>query len=468
MQKSGRSCTSLLLLGILLFLHVPVATCAAQTKSGLSKIKHIIIIVQENHSFDNYFGTFPGADGIPMKNGKPTVCVPDPNRGACVAPFHDPSPVNIDMPHGYADTLADIAGGKMNGFIAQAESYQVSCTTPKNPECGPFVTNVMGWYDARDIPNYWSWAKDYVLHDHLFAPSYSWSLVSHLFLVSGWSAKCTRHNDPSSCVNKSDTPDTPPDWVSSKGVSPIYAWTDITYLMHRHKVSWGYYIQTGISDECEHDEMDCPPVKQSAKTGGIWNPLLWFDTVKVNRQLGNIQPSGNFFIEARKGTLPAVSFIVPSMENSEHPPSNIQVGQAYVTNIVNAVMKSPNWSSSAIFVVWDDWGGYYDHVVPPTVDVNGYGIRIPGLIISPYAKKGYIDHQTLSLDAYAKFIEDVFIGGQRLDPKTDGRPDPRPTVRENVKILGDLANDFDFTQKPRAPKPLALHPAPGPASVPDP
>jgi phospholipase C len=114
-------------------------------------------------------------------------------------------------------------------------------------------------------------------------------------------------------------------------------------------------------------------------------------------------------------------------------------------------MQSPEWSSTAIFLAWDDWGGFYDHVVPPAVDLNGYGFRVPGLVISPYAKLGFIDHQTLSFDAYAKFIEDVFLKGQRLDPLTDGRPDPRPTVRENVSTLGDLSNDFDFTQAPRAP-----------------
>ena len=102
----------------------------------------------------------------------------------------------------------------------------------------------------------------------------------------------------------------------------------------------------------------------------------------------------------------------------------------------------------------------------PTVDQNGYGLRVPGIVISPYAKKGFIDHQTLSHDAYVKFIEDDFLGGARIDPNTDGRPDPRPDVRENAKILGDLRADFDFNQSPRPPMTLATHPAPGPASTP--
>ncbi len=149
---------------------------------------------------------------------------------------------------------------------------------------------------------------------------------------------------------------------------------------------------------------------------------------------------------------------VASGEVSEHPSRPISSGVAYVTSLVNAVMNSRDWNSTAIFLAWDDWGGFYDHVAPPTVDRNGYGLRVPGLVISPYTKRGYIDHQTLSFDAYNKFIEDDFLGGQRLDPATDGRPDPRLTVRENVKILGDLASGFDFTQAPRPAEPLAVPP----------
>jgi phospholipase C len=122
-------------------------------------------------------------------------------------------------------------------------------------------------------------------------------------------------------------------------------------------------------------------------------------------------------------------------------------------------MNSPDWNSTAIFLAWDDWGGFYDQVVPPGVDVNGFGLRVPGIVISPYAKQGYIDHQTLSFDAYTKFIEDDFLGGQRLDPATDGRPDPRPDVREDNPILGDLTSDFDFSQPPRPPTILPVCPA---------
>jgi phospholipase C len=161
-----------------------------------------------------------------------------------------------------------------------------------------------------------------------------------------------------------------------------------------------------------------------------------------------------------------VSWIDPNGTVSEHPTALVSTGQTYVTGLVNAIMQSPDWSSTAIFLSWDDWGGFYDHMQPPVVDVNGYGLRVPGIVISPYARRGYIDHQILSHDAYNKFIEDVFLGGQRLNPATDGRPDSRPDVREANPLLGDLASDFDFNQTPRAPVVLSPHPAPGPASTP--
>ena len=146
-----------------------------------------------------------------------------------------------------------------------------------------------------------------------------------------------------------------------------------------------------------------------------------------------------------------MSWVVPDQRDSEHPPASIRTGQAYVTRLINAVMQSPEWYSTAIFLAWDDWGGFYDHVAPPHVDDAGYGLRVPGPADLAVRATGSIDHQTLSFDAYLKFIEDDFLGGQRIDPATDGRPDSRPSVRENAPVLGNLASEFDFTQPPRPP-----------------
>jgi phospholipase C len=234
--------------------------------------------------------------------------------------------------------------------------------------------------------------------------------------------------------------------------TPLLAWTDLTYLLYEHNVSWGYYVFNGTQPDCENPAaMTCPPVQQGPQTPGIFNPLPYFTDVHQDNQVGNIQAIGNFYTAAQAGNLPSVSWVVPSQQVSEHPSSWIGTGQAYVTGLINAVMESPDWGSTAIFLSWDDWGGFYDHVDPPMVDQAGYGLRVPGLVISPYAKPGYIDHQVLSHDAYVKFIEDDFLGGDRLDPAVDGRPDSRPDVRETNPMLGDLTADFNFNQSPTPP-----------------
>ncbi len=421
--------------------------------------------MQENRSFDNYFGTFPGADGIPMKHGVPKACVPDLQGLPCLRPFPDHADVNAGGPHHSEEAQSDIDNGRMDGFAVRARIAAHTCVDALNPNCEGVrrhgKPDAMGFHTGSDLPNYWKYAHDFVLQDHMFEPTASWSLPAHLFMVSEWSAQCTRQS-PSSCVN-TDTQSlqgAPPPGNPLRPAKdgPIYAWTDLTYLLHKNHVSWGYYVATGTQPDCSNGAMSCAPVAQDAQTPGIWNPLPYFDTVRKDRQLGNIRPTEAFFNEVRRNTLPAVSWVVPSSAQSEHPPDRISAGVAYVTQLINAVMRSPEWDSTAIFLAWDDWGGFYDHVVPPTVDGNGYGLRVPGLVISPYAKRGYVDHQRLSFDAYAKFIEDDFLNGQRLDPKTDGRPDPRPDVRENKGILGNLAYDFNFTQRPHRPVLLPLHP----------
>jgi phospholipase C len=524
---------------------------------AIHKIRHVVMIVQENRSFDSYFGTYPGADGIPAIDGHFTVCLPDPLTGGCDRPFHDPSLVNGGGPHGQDSVINDIDGGKMDGFVRESES-------PGGRGCGGFAgvcssfapSDVMGYHDAREIPNYWTYAENFVLDDHMFQSDASWSLPAHLYELSGWSAYCSIPGYPASCVNddelggyqtsdiigvgtrglaaakrvrrllrtarlrlrmcrSAESPVTTggsgfagspgtggttgapgggaPTIPSARYPSAIaqcrrrvrdqlaklratvsrqvsttynYAWTDITYLLHKYGVSWGYFITPGGEPDCVGGNANCASSPFSVGTPDIWNPLPSFTDVHQDDQLGNIQDVSHFLRDARAGTLPNVSWIVPDQQHSDHPPANIANGQAYVTNLINTVMEGPDWGSTAIFVVWDDWGGFYDDVLPPVIDQNGYGFRVPSLVISPYARHGFIDHQTLSFDAINKFIEDDFLDGQRLDPATDGRPDPRPDVRETADQLGDISADFDFDQAPQPPLVLPLFPPPGPPSVP--
>jgi phospholipase C len=412
----------------------------------------VIIIVQENRSFDHYFGTFPGADGIPMlPDGTPKPCVPDPVLGHCVRPYHSRNQYAQGGPHDYPAATADVDGGKMDGFVQADITYTSDCaiarkrsTTMCRRFLGPALQpDTMSYHTGREIPNYWTYARRYSLQDHMFAPTDSWTLPSHLFLFSGWAASCSDPLDPMTCrsninLNKQSQ-------RYHYGDQPVFGWTDITYLLDKADVRWNVFMGKGTCLE--------KPCKRTPGPYGITvvskNPLPGFVDVVQSNDYSHFKTHERFMEQARAGTLPSVSWIVPGNRASEHPGSGapIRDGQAYVTRLVNSVMKGPDWRSSAIFLTWDDWGGFYDHVQPPVVDQNGYGLRVPGLVISPWVRRG-VDHHIYSFDAYLRLLEDLFLGGQRLDPMTDGRPDPRPTVREDLPILSDLRNAFDFTQQP--------------------
>jgi phospholipase C len=362
--------------------------------------------------------------------------------------------------HGPLAAKLDVNGGRMNGFIRVTDGVHIrQCRRhPHGSACAHLRhPDVMSYHDGGQIPNYWAYARNFVLQDHMFEPNWGWSLPAHLWLVSGWSAECSDPYKPSTCTTNLRTGPLEP--LRRYPHGPLYGWTDLTYLLHKYRVTWASYVQKGEAPDCLAGPIRCYTRLKGTSTPGFWNPLPDFTDVRQDHQRAAAQqPLSGFYSAAANGTLPNVSWVTPDWADSNHPGAPISEGQAWVTRLVNAVMKGPDWKNTAIFLAWDDWGGFYDHVKPPVVDANGYGLRVPGLVISPYARKGYVDHQILSFDAYLKFIENDFLHGRRLNPKTDGRPDPRPDVRENAKILGDLVNDFDFGQKPRRPLLLPLHP----------
>ncbi len=432
----------------------------ARATEGIHKIRHVVVIMQENRSFDSYFGTYPGADGLPRHDGVFTVCAPDPRTG-CLRPFHDTSNRNSGGPHEHLDAIRDVNRGKMNGFVREARrGLTRGCgENPDAPLCsfGAGRPDVMGYHDEDEIPNYWAYARNFVLQDHMFESVSSWSLPQHLYTVSEWSARCRtpttrelrdRDREPARAAARAAEPhrsDAPlpvdrPDLPAAQGPRLL------ALLRLRRRPARLRRQRDGLQAQW-----------QNANTPGIWNPLPWFSTVHRSPARQH-RPDAAVLQAARAGTLPAVSWLTPSNRVSEHPPALVTRGQAYVTSAINAIMSGPDWGSTAIFLGWDDWGGFYDHVMPPKVDGMGFGLRVPSLIISPYAKRGYIDHQVASLDAYTKFIEDDFLGGQRIDPRTDGRPDSRPDVREVMPQVGDLTRDFDFSQPPRPPMLLPEHP----------
>ena len=408
-------------------------------------IKHVVVIELENHSFDNYFGSFPGVNGIP-----PGICVPMP-QGGCQPPIpHLPANGSYahDMPHASTAQIADIDGGRMDGFVTSEDS-QCMCSS----------TLSMGYFDGTDIPIFWRYAEQYTLTDNFFEQVDGNSYGSHLSMVSEWAASCTSPTDPLTCTSSDALAF--PKWKSWPAATATLPWTDLTYLMYTHGVSWGYYNADGTQPVCSTGT-SCTFTSTINATLPIWNPLPWFTDVAGDGQLSNITNLDAFYAALSSDTLPQVSWVLPNAAQSGHPGTSSNPGsEAWVASLVDAIESSSLWNSTAVFVGWDDFGGEYDHVPPTPVDSIGLGIRVPEIIISPYARHGYVDHQLLSLDSVNRFIEDVFMNSQRLDPVNDGRPDSRPDIRESDPALGSVLADFNFSRAPSPPLliPLLAMPA---------
>ncbi len=262
------------------FLHAFPAGAAgrgSKLEAAKTSIQHVIIIMQENRSFDNYFGTYPGADGIP-----PGTCVPvNPtvSGGPCVVPFHDVHDVNAGGPHSAAAAQADIDDGistyKFDGFVQQqANAAGVNCGNVNNPLCGggdpDGVTrhDVMGYHTGAELPNYWAYAEHYVLQDRLYDAMRSWSQPTHIELASEWVAVCTNMMMASTCTT--DPNGKPP------GKKTTYPWVSLFQLLDTYQVSWKWYLGQGSEPDCEDGEMTCDPQAQASTVASIWNPAPSF------------------------------------------------------------------------------------------------------------------------------------------------------------------------------------------------
>ena len=383
---------------------------------GLEKIEHFVFIMQENRSFDHYFGTFPGADGIP-----PGIAFKDPHDGTTVALYHDTEVINRSGPHDWDNAQADINGGKMDGFLAQSYTAVDPNGIYGNPAVaeGKNPKDVMGYHDYHEIPNYWNYATLYVLQDRMFESVASYSLPAHLYMIAAQSG---------GYVNG-----------ARQAMPSTYNFPEITELLTSGKIDWKYYVTAGTQPDTEdaHVVGSNSQEQQLPDQYTLWNPLPAFPKVQNDpTQRSRMQGTSQFYIDAANGTLPQVCWVIPSGAVSEHAPSSVRVGMAYVTGLINSVMKGPQWNSTAIFLSWDDWGGFYDHVPPPKIDQYGLGIRVPGLVISPYAKQNYIDHNTYSFESWLRIVEERF--------------DIHPMTARDTNSM-DMLDSFDFTQQPRAP-----------------
>jgi phospholipase C len=405
-----------------------------QAPAGLEKIQHFVFIMQENRSFDHYFGTYPGADGIPHG-----TCVPDTDGRPCVAAFHDTNDFNRAGPHDWDNAWGCIDDGKMDGFVRESRHAPVVHVKPSHGD-RPAISaedplDVMGYHDYHEIPNYWNYAHLYALQDRMFEPVASYSLVAHLYMLAGQSGGFLTPRLDRRTIR----------WW--RGGTPMkFRFPEITEFLAGTKVDWKYYVTSGTVPDNEDGHYIGTPTQQEQHPHRFshWNPLPRFPKVMDDpEQRARLVDTSEFYKDAQRGALPQVCWVIPSDTVSEHPPNSVSAGMAYVTGLINHVMESPDWESTAIFLCWDDWGGFYDHVVPPKADRFGYGMRVPSLIISPYAKQGYIDHQTHSFCSWLRIVEERY----GIAPLTDRDAN-----------TDDMLACFDFTQKPRPPVLLAASP----------
>ncbi|MBI3660446.1 alkaline phosphatase family protein [Candidatus Acetothermia bacterium] len=391
----------------------PTASSLAQPVAmppGLEKIQHIVFIIKENRTFDNYFGTFPGAEGATQGMI---------STGKVIPLGHTPDRTSHDIDHSWQAALRAIDGGKMDKFDLIAGG------------------NLNGEYLAytqlyeKDIPNYFAYARNFVLADRMFSSLTGPSFPNHLYTVGAQSGGAI-NNPNSRGVWGCDADDNSRVEVMDEQGNvtrqfPCFDFQTLADLLQAANISWEYYA----------------PGKGQA--GYIWSAL---DAIKHIRQtslwIEHVVPTSQFVEDAKAGKLPAVSWIVTGRE-SEHPPDSSCLGENWTLQQLNALMQGPDWNSTAVFITWDDFGGFYDHVPPPKVDNFGFGPRVPLLIISPYAKKGYISHTQYEFSSLLKFAE----ARHHLQPLT---------ARD--REANDMTDSFDFNQSPLSPLVLQTHQCP--------
>ena len=394
---------------------LPPSVRAANTPMN-TRIKHVIIVIQENRSFDNIFAGYPGADA-------PTYGY---EHDGTTVPLR-PSTFNAtDYGHDYATSIIQENNGKMNGF---------DLNVPNMPAHPPKYNYT--YLQRSLVAPYWSMARQYVLADHMFPTEVGPSFTAHLDLI----AATTQLTATTALV---DAPDGQP-WGCD---APAGTFTYVLNLPG-DQISKGPF-PCFTQFQTEADSLDAAGVTWKyyapAVNGGDYGGLIWsaFDAISDVRNGPDwtnnvISPQTTVLTDIAGGKLPSVSWVVPDWEDSDHPGSRSTTGPSWVSSIVNSVGQSPYWSSTAIVVLWDDWGGWYDNVPPPQLDSIGLGIRVPCLIISPYAKEHYVSHTQYEFGSVLKFVEQTF-----------GLPSLGATdVRAN-----SLVDSLDFARSPRAFKPI--------------
>lgn len=390
---------ALALFALLATLLAPGPALAADPPTQ-TPIKHFLFLLQENHSFDNYFGTYPGANGTPAD-----VCMPiDPTQpsNGCVKPFHLGGQPIVDLLHNRDTFVGQFLNGAMDGFVS-AHVAEGGANAVQN------ARQAMGYYNADDIPYYWNVADQYVLFDRFFSSAAAGSFMNHMYWIT---ASPGDPNHDSFPPNGFDNLLTIFDRLEAAGIS------------------WKFYVQNydpNITYRTVANAGD-----KAAQV--VFSPLLTFNNYIDNPELkSHIVDIEQYYTDLQNGTLPAVAYMAP-LGSSEHPPGSLRAGQRFVETIVNGLMRSTYWDSSAFMWAYDDWGGWYDHVLPPQVDAYGYGFRVPALLVSAYARVGQVNTTTLDYTSALKFIEENWAV---------------PPLSTRDAAATSVVSAFDFASPPR-------------------
>jgi phospholipase C len=397
-------------------------------------ISHVVIIVQENRSFENFFAGYPNANApmtgcaIPAgshETGRFSHAVRRRTGSGC-----PPGDVSIplqkitfdgpDLAHNYRAATVDYDKGKMDGFSkfgtqAPYEAYS--------------------YVDPSLLGPYWTMAQQYVLADAMFPTEFGGSFTGHLTLVAGNDAikespSRSEVDFPNGTYDDCDSPPgTRSSYLTPNGKEHYYAgpypcfdqFDTIANVLDGGGVSWKYYASKQLDD-------------------GMWEPFEAIKYTRYGRDWSNVvAPQSRVLSDPGNGALASVDWVTPSKDDSDHPHYHSDQGPSWVASVVNAVGESSYWPTTAIVVLWDDWGGWYDNAAPPQLDYRGLGVRVPCLIISPYAKTNYVSHVQYEYGSILHFIEEVYGLGP-IGPASQGYTDSR---------AASLDDAFDFTQNPR-------------------
>jgi phospholipase C len=401
-------------------------------------IQHVVIIVQENRSFDNLFHDYPGADSARtglIHTGRRIALVPISLKA------------EFDLSHGFSDFVRDYDNGKMDGF--DLEHFG----SPRNRQAAVIRTQYpqYAFVPPDEVGPYLELAHEYVLADRMFQSNLDQSFAAHLYLVAGQAGGTINvpSGRPWGCDAFRGTvvPTLTRDRHRGPSIFPCFSFRTLADELDERKLSWKYYAPAVDSrvkwvTYLHARKYRRPGVALKApEFGQLWSSYDAIAQVRYGLDWSRnvVSPETSVLQDVAKGELPAVTWVIPDLKNSDHSTSLSATGPDWVASVVNAIGQSAYWNSTAIFLTWDDSGGWYDHVPPPQLDYDGLGDRVPLLVISPYAKRGYVSHTTYEFGSILKFAEQVF---------------GLPTLSASDSRATSPLDAFDFSQAPRAFKPI--------------